>query len=713
VPIVDDPRWYRVSVRKNSERKFFELFRELRDSSASCSTGERWGEVIDDSYYPTLSFVKIGSKAQGKALQLATKPMLPGLVYLKTKMSPDIADDVEVMQGVYGFTKNVDGLIVPLTESESEQVESMIRKKPATLDPDMARMKKDEYVSIVSGNHQGRYGILMGTKNGRLEVCLRSDYKDEWDLFEPDQCRYLENPPETKWMDMSAKEAVESLMAKDPKNPTIRALRSQGLLEEILYPMGPEGDGDGDGDDMERGGGGGGGGGRGGREGNGGSYEEWGDGAGSWGDFPPQSQQSQSPGVNAGKTWTSSSQRGTGAPGAGSASFGDQWSGPTWDEQDGSGSGSGTGVYDPDQRRSWEPAGYSKSESENGRVPPPTPTIGKNAGKKWIPNAGIRDSESEWGGGGGGAYGYDGGGFESSHRDGQSRQPNSRADAESNFDDFIHDLLEGFETEKSGGGSGDKAGRVNSRELGWAASGSGFNDAWLDNSSGSGSGSGGGAVETTAALDGYLDDLAAQPSTPLGAKGALATSSSAPSMDDFGSFEEYLDALVLFERDAAPPIPGEVKATQRTAAPSQPYWSASPAESLDLGARKSGGSSSGSSSRSSTRRRILDTDEDDIEEELMNLLGDDWPKPVGRSIERSAAEHASQRTNSAETETQRLPTATAAGGPEQVSAVAMPPDKDLSSLKVADLKALLKARNLPVSGTKGVLIERLQQAESE
>ena len=97
----------------------------------------------------------------------------------------------------------------------------------------------------------------------------------------------------------------------------------------------------------------------------------------------------------------------------------------------------------------------------------------------------------------------------------------------------------------------------------------------------------------------------------------------------------------------------------------------------------------------------------------MNLLGDDWPKPVGRSIERSAAEHASQRTNSAETETQRLPTATAAGGPEQVSAVAMPPDKDLSSLKVADLKALLKARNLPVSGTKGVLIERLQQAESE
>jgi len=58
---------------------------------------------------------------------------------------------------------------------------------------------------------------------------------------------------------MTAKEAVESLMAKDPKNPTIRSLKEQGLrdflyeifdfflnyiiglLEEILYPDGRPG----------------------------------------------------------------------------------------------------------------------------------------------------------------------------------------------------------------------------------------------------------------------------------------------------------------------------------------------------------------------------------------------------------------------------------------------------------------------------------------
>jgi hypothetical protein len=31
---------------------------------------------------------------------------------------------------------------------------------------------------------------------------------------------------------MSAKEAVESLLAKDPKNPTIRSLRDQGKYKQ-------------------------------------------------------------------------------------------------------------------------------------------------------------------------------------------------------------------------------------------------------------------------------------------------------------------------------------------------------------------------------------------------------------------------------------------------------------------------------------------------
>ena len=39
---------------------------------------------------------------------------------------------------------------------------------------------------------------------------------------------------------MTAKEAVESLMAKNPdgRNPTLKALKKAGLLNEILYGQG-------------------------------------------------------------------------------------------------------------------------------------------------------------------------------------------------------------------------------------------------------------------------------------------------------------------------------------------------------------------------------------------------------------------------------------------------------------------------------------------
>ena len=50
-------------------------------------------------------------------------------------------------------------------------------------------------MSIVSGPHAGKYGIVMGCKNGKLEICIRSDYKDDWDVIEVHDCRYLAEPP--------------------------------------------------------------------------------------------------------------------------------------------------------------------------------------------------------------------------------------------------------------------------------------------------------------------------------------------------------------------------------------------------------------------------------------------------------------------------------------------------------------------------------------
>jgi len=42
------------------------------------------------------------------------------------------------------------------------------------LSPELLKMKKEEYVTVVSGPHKGKYGILMGAKKGRLEVRLYS-----------------------------------------------------------------------------------------------------------------------------------------------------------------------------------------------------------------------------------------------------------------------------------------------------------------------------------------------------------------------------------------------------------------------------------------------------------------------------------------------------------------------------------------------------------
>ena len=51
---------------------------------------------------------------------------------------------------------------------------------------------------------------------------------------------------------MTAKEAVLSLMSKDPSNPTIKALKKNGLLKEILYADADEGGERGDFDRRDR-----------------------------------------------------------------------------------------------------------------------------------------------------------------------------------------------------------------------------------------------------------------------------------------------------------------------------------------------------------------------------------------------------------------------------------------------------------------------------
>lgn len=151
---------YRLSVRRNSEKKLAESLKQLRDSD------ENWGNMFEEVYYPQQPVVRI----KDKSLVIAFKAMAPGLVYIKTKMNPDLADDIESIKGVYAFLKNPNNLIVPLSKAEGESIEVMRDRNTAVIDPELMLMKKDEYVSVVSGPRKGRYGILMGAKNGKLEA---------------------------------------------------------------------------------------------------------------------------------------------------------------------------------------------------------------------------------------------------------------------------------------------------------------------------------------------------------------------------------------------------------------------------------------------------------------------------------------------------------------------------------------------------------------
>ena len=135
------------------------------------------------------------------------------------------------MKNIYVLSKTAEGIVIPLSDEEVDQLNIMRNTSSIHIDCDTQMIKKDSYVSIIGGEHEGKYGIVTGARGGKLEVCLRSEYRDDWDLFNINDLRYLASPPEKNWKTLTAKEAVENLMAKNPRSPTINTLREQGLLE--------------------------------------------------------------------------------------------------------------------------------------------------------------------------------------------------------------------------------------------------------------------------------------------------------------------------------------------------------------------------------------------------------------------------------------------------------------------------------------------------
>ena len=134
VPLLKTPMWFKVSVRKNSELKLAEHLIAIRDGTTDDSTNDRFKRVIADSFCPVQPVLKF----KGKQLAYSYKPMLPGLIFVKCKMSPDIADFIESIRGVSGMGKNRHGFSVPADEETGAELEA--QKARSTKTPTAAQL---------------------------------------------------------------------------------------------------------------------------------------------------------------------------------------------------------------------------------------------------------------------------------------------------------------------------------------------------------------------------------------------------------------------------------------------------------------------------------------------------------------------------------------------------------------------------------------------
>jgi len=191
IPIINDYMWFRIIVRKKSEKRICDSVMKLIKENT------QWAKYFNEAAFPIDYYVRM----KGKGLIYTTKPLTPGVVYLKMKMNKQLYDLVNGVNGVYGFLKsnNKMNVVLPVSPEDSISMDDMKNKPILELKPQHARMRKEEYVSVISGEHEGRYGIFMGTKLGKIEVCLRSEFKDDWACFDLNELEYLEHPPEKKW----------------------------------------------------------------------------------------------------------------------------------------------------------------------------------------------------------------------------------------------------------------------------------------------------------------------------------------------------------------------------------------------------------------------------------------------------------------------------------------------------------------------------------
>lgn len=195
-------------------------------------------QAVEQVYVPKApSYYFTGSaKSERRYLSVRyARPKFSCCVFIKCKMSPDIAEEIESVEGVRGMMKMPEGFVAPMDQEQQKMIEEMVATPPPEMPVYMKEIQMGEYVSIVGGTEAGKYGIVEGVQSNRLAVRVRSEGKEDTiESIAITDVRYLPNPPEKHYRLLTSKEMLQMLLERDPKNPQIRTLLRTGAGADLI-----------------------------------------------------------------------------------------------------------------------------------------------------------------------------------------------------------------------------------------------------------------------------------------------------------------------------------------------------------------------------------------------------------------------------------------------------------------------------------------------
>jgi transcription antitermination factor NusG len=205
-----------------------------------------WNGLVSDVYCPmNVPYYRFG---KGKRLLLQPSPLMPGIIYVKCRMSPAIADKLDRIPYTQKLRRNEAGLVVPLDERRVAAIEEMREDETKRIDlankeldscQEAGGYLKGSAVMITSGVDKGKYGTLRGTSQGKIVVRIATEEgftKDE--NFDLSSLVRVARSPEKQLHEMSQKDLIRSVMRKNPDSFVLSTLRDAGILDDILYDEG-------------------------------------------------------------------------------------------------------------------------------------------------------------------------------------------------------------------------------------------------------------------------------------------------------------------------------------------------------------------------------------------------------------------------------------------------------------------------------------------